>query len=155
VTSASATGSVIGIEPLANGARDYMRKHIKHEPRSNGNEQKFGTFRQIGGTADFPYGSSVAWGAYLFTNCPYAALRIRKRYDIGVQAPTREGPSLGKNPGYTLIDGATGLIYGPYETFDRARNCAADFPMWEIINRDSDLVDWSRPPAAPANAQAA
>jgi hypothetical protein len=44
---------------------------------------------------------------------------------------------------YTLIDGATGLIYGPYETFRQARDRAEDFEQWEIINREGNLVDWS------------
>ena len=58
---------------------------------------------------------------------------------------------------YTLIDCATGLIYGPYETFLQARERAEDFEQWEILNRDGNLVDWSlRPKAAvPARAEAA
>ena len=44
---------------------------------------------------------------------------------------------------YTLIDCATGLIYGPYETFSQARDRAEDFEQWEIINREGNLVDWS------------
>jgi hypothetical protein len=44
---------------------------------------------------------------------------------------------------YMLIDGATGLIYGPYETFLQARDRAEDFEQWEIINREGNLVDWS------------
>jgi hypothetical protein len=58
---------------------------------------------------------------------------------------------------YTLIDCSTGLIYGPYETFNRAREYAENFASWEILNRDGDLVDWSPKPkaAAPASAEAA
>ena len=47
---------------------------------------------------------------------------------------------------YTLIDCATGLIYGPYETSRHARECAEGFERWEIINRVGDLVDWSPTP---------
>lgn len=48
--------------------------------------------------------------------------------------------------GYTLIDCATGLIYGPYETCLQARERAEDFDRWEIINRVGNLVDWSPTP---------
>ena len=55
---------------------------------------------------------------------------------------------------YMLIDGSTGLIYGPYETFNRARERAEDLAIWEILNRDGDLVDWSpEPPPAGQQAQ--
>jgi hypothetical protein len=47
---------------------------------------------------------------------------------------------------YTLIDCSTGLIFGPYGTFNRAREHAEDFAIWEILNRDGDLVDWSSQP---------
>ena len=58
---------------------------------------------------------------------------------------------------YTLIDCATGLIYGPYETFNRARERAEGFERWEIINRVGNLIDWSPTPATvlTATAQAA
>jgi hypothetical protein len=58
---------------------------------------------------------------------------------------------------YTLIDCWTGLIYGPYDGFNQAREHAEDFASWEILNRDGDLVDWSPKPkvAAPASAEAA
>jgi hypothetical protein len=58
---------------------------------------------------------------------------------------------------YTLIDCSTGLIYGPYETFNQAREHAEDFEQWEILNRDGKLVDWSAKPkaAAPTCAEAA
>jgi hypothetical protein len=49
--------------------------------------------------------------------------------------------------GYTLIDCSTGLIYGPYETFNQARQHADDFERWEIINRDGNLVEWSPTPS--------
>jgi hypothetical protein len=49
---------------------------------------------------------------------------------------------------YTLIDCATGLIYGPYETSRQARECAEDFVRWEIVNRAGDLIDWSPTPQA-------
>jgi hypothetical protein len=49
---------------------------------------------------------------------------------------------------YMLIDYSMGLIYGPYETFNRARERAEDFAIWEILNRDGDLVDWSESPTA-------
>jgi hypothetical protein len=42
---------------------------------------------------------------------------------------------------YTLIDCATGLIYGPYETFLQARERAEGFQRWEIINRAGNLID--------------
>ena len=48
---------------------------------------------------------------------------------------------------YTLIDCATGLIYGPYETFRQARERAEGFEQWEIINRVGNLVDWSPTPS--------
>jgi hypothetical protein len=58
-------------------------------------------------------------------------------------------------PGYTLIDCATDLIYGPYETFDQARGHADDFATWEILNGDDNLVDWSPPRETAAKAKAA
>jgi len=48
---------------------------------------------------------------------------------------------------YTLIDCRMGLIYGPYETFHQARECAEDFEQWEIINRVGNLIDWSPTPS--------
>ena len=48
---------------------------------------------------------------------------------------------------YTLIDCATGLIYGPYETCLQALDRAEGFERWEIINRLGNLVDWSPPPS--------
>jgi hypothetical protein len=48
---------------------------------------------------------------------------------------------------YTLIDCATGLIYGPYETCLQARNRAEGFERWEIINHVGDLVDWNPTPS--------
>ena len=48
---------------------------------------------------------------------------------------------------YTLIDCATGLIYGPYETCLQARGRAEGFERWEIINRLGNLVDWSPTPS--------
>jgi hypothetical protein len=48
---------------------------------------------------------------------------------------------------YTLIDCATDLIYGPYETFLHARERAEGFERWEIINRVGNLVDWSPTPS--------
>jgi len=58
---------------------------------------------------------------------------------------------------YMLIDCSTGLIYGPYETFNRAHEHAEDFAIWEILYRDGPLVDWrSQPPTAgSASAKAA
>lgn len=47
---------------------------------------------------------------------------------------------------YTLIDCATGLIYGPYETFLHAREWAESFDQWEIIDRGGNLIDWSPTP---------
>ncbi len=44
---------------------------------------------------------------------------------------------------YTLIDCATDLIYGPYETYHQARERAESFERWEVINRAGNLVDWS------------
>jgi hypothetical protein len=51
------------------------------------------------------------------------------------------------NLDYTLIDCATGLIYGPYETFLQARERAASFERWEILNRAGNLIDWSPAPS--------
>jgi hypothetical protein len=48
---------------------------------------------------------------------------------------------------YTLIDCSTGLIYGPYETFNEARERAEAFERWEIINRVGNLIDWSPTPS--------
>ena len=48
---------------------------------------------------------------------------------------------------YTLIDCATGLVYGPYETFPQAREHTEDFERWETINRVGNLVDWSPTPS--------
>jgi hypothetical protein len=58
---------------------------------------------------------------------------------------------------YTLIDCSTGLIYGPYETFNEARERAEGFEFWEILNRVGHLVDWSPKPkaVAPSSAEAA
>jgi hypothetical protein len=58
---------------------------------------------------------------------------------------------------YTLVDCSTGLIYGPYETFNEARERAEGFEYWEILNRVDHLVDWSPKPkaVAPASAEAA
>jgi len=44
---------------------------------------------------------------------------------------------------YTLIDCSTDLIYGPFESFNRARQEADNFERWEILNGDGDLVDWN------------
>ena len=55
---------------------------------------------------------------------------------------------------YTLIDCSTGLIYGPYQTFNRARGHAEDFAIWEILNRDGDFIDWSSHPATAGSASA-
>jgi hypothetical protein len=62
---------------------------------------------------------------------------------------------MGKDLDFTLIDGATGLVCGPYDSFDQARERADDFATWEILNADGDLVDWSRPPEAREKAEAA
>jgi hypothetical protein len=48
---------------------------------------------------------------------------------------------------YTLIDCATGLIHGPYETFLHARERAEGFERWEIINHLGNLIDWSHIPS--------
>jgi hypothetical protein len=57
--------------------------------------------------------------------------------------------------GYTLIDCATDLIYGSYETFDQARSHADDFVTWEILNGGGNLVDWNLPRETTAKARAA
>jgi hypothetical protein len=62
---------------------------------------------------------------------------------------------MSNDPGYTLIDCATDLIYGPYETFDQARGHADDFTTWEILNGDGNLGDWSLPRETAAKAKAA
>jgi len=56
--------------------------------------------------------------------------------------------------GDTLIDCSTGLIYGPYETFNQAREHGEDFERWEIINAEGDLVDWSPTPKAALSTEA-
>jgi hypothetical protein len=48
---------------------------------------------------------------------------------------------------YTLINCATGLVYGPHGTFHQARERAEEFKRWEIINRKGNLVDWSPTPS--------
>jgi len=73
---------------------------------------------------------------------------------MDVQAPTR-GVIMSEDLEFTLIDCATGLIYGPFETFHEARDRAEAFATWEILNGDGDPVDWKQPPAAPARAEAA
>jgi hypothetical protein len=45
---------------------------------------------------------------------------------------------------YILIDCATGLVHGPYETCEQARGKANDFPAWEIVDSKGALIDWSR-----------
>jgi hypothetical protein len=62
---------------------------------------------------------------------------------------------MSSEPGYTLIDCATDLIYGPYETFDQARRHADDFATWEILNGGGTLVDWSLAHETAAKAKAA
>jgi hypothetical protein len=62
---------------------------------------------------------------------------------------------MGSERGYTLIDCATDLIYGPYETFNQARGHADDFATWEILNGGGNLVDWSLPSETTAKAKAA
>ena len=44
---------------------------------------------------------------------------------------------------YCLIDCATTLVNGPYETLNEARANADAFSSWEIIDGDGTLVDWS------------
>jgi len=51
---------------------------------------------------------------------------------------------MGKDLAYPLIDCTTGLIYGPYETCDQARDRAVEFVAWQILNSHGDLVEWSR-----------
>jgi hypothetical protein len=48
---------------------------------------------------------------------------------------------------YTLVDCSTGLIYGPFETFNQARERAENFERWEIINREGNLINWSPTPS--------
>jgi len=43
---------------------------------------------------------------------------------------------------YLLVDN-NGLVHGPYNTFEQARELAYDFPSWEIVNAEGDLFDWS------------
>jgi hypothetical protein len=52
--------------------------------------------------------------------------------------------------GYTLIDCATGLSYGGFELPDQARDRAEveSIAKWEILNRDGNLVAWSKPDGA-------
>jgi hypothetical protein len=44
---------------------------------------------------------------------------------------------------YCLIDGTTALVYGPYETLTEACARADTLSVWEIINGNGDLIDWS------------
>jgi hypothetical protein len=53
---------------------------------------------------------------------------------------------------YTVIECATGLINGPYETCLEARSRAEGFERWEIINRADNLIDWSLTPSTVLNA---
>jgi hypothetical protein len=62
---------------------------------------------------------------------------------------------MSNEPGYTLIDCATDLVYGPYETFDQARGHADDFATWEILNSGDNLVDWRLPREQTVKAKAA
>lgn len=43
---------------------------------------------------------------------------------------------------YILVD-HTGLIHGPYLTFEAARVRADELPEWEIVNEDGELFDWA------------
>jgi hypothetical protein len=45
---------------------------------------------------------------------------------------------------YCLIDYANALAYGPYQTLNDAYARAEALPVWEIINGNGDLIDWSR-----------
>jgi hypothetical protein len=45
---------------------------------------------------------------------------------------------------YCLIDCATTLVNGPYETLNEARAHSDGFSSWEIIDGNGDLIDWSR-----------
>jgi hypothetical protein len=47
---------------------------------------------------------------------------------------------------YTLIDCATGLSHGPFELVDQARHRAevGNIAKWKIINRDGELVAWTK-----------
>ena len=45
---------------------------------------------------------------------------------------------------YCLIDCTNALVYGPYQTIDEACAQAEALPVWEIINSNGGLVDWSR-----------
>jgi hypothetical protein len=45
---------------------------------------------------------------------------------------------------YCVIDCTNELVYGPYQTLNEAYAQADAFPVWEIVNGNGDLVDWSR-----------
>jgi len=62
---------------------------------------------------------------------------------------------MGEDLEFTLIDCATGLIYGPFETFHQARDRAEEFATWEILNHAGDLIDWKTAARRPVKAQAA
>lgn len=44
---------------------------------------------------------------------------------------------------YCLIDCTNALAFGPYETFNKARERADALPAWEIIDGNGDIIDWS------------
>jgi hypothetical protein len=48
------------------------------------------------------------------------------------------------DPEYTLIDCATGLVYGPYQTPYKARHTAEGMATWEILDDRDELVDCGR-----------
>jgi hypothetical protein len=45
---------------------------------------------------------------------------------------------------YCVIDCTNALVYGPLQTLNEACAQADALPVWEIINGDGDLIDWSR-----------
>jgi hypothetical protein len=45
---------------------------------------------------------------------------------------------------YCVIDCTNALVYGPHQTLSEACAQADALTVWEIINGNGDLIDWSR-----------
>jgi hypothetical protein len=45
---------------------------------------------------------------------------------------------------YCVIDYTNVQAYGPYETLTEAHECADTLSVWEIIDHNGQLIDWSR-----------
>jgi hypothetical protein len=76
-------------------------------------------------------------GGYATKNHPHKSLSCRAFVGRNCLTPVCEDKM---DLEFTLIDCATGLIYGPYETFLQARERAEGFERWEINNRVGNLI---------------